>query len=40
MSAALARVEIATEAGPDSQSLVAVVPTHRRDIDIEEDVAE
>jgi phenylalanyl-tRNA synthetase beta chain len=40
MSAALARVEIATEDGPDAESLVAVVPTHRRDIDIEEDVAE
>ena len=40
MKAALARVEIATEQGADAASLTAVVPTHRRDIEIEEDVAE
>jgi phenylalanyl-tRNA synthetase beta chain len=40
MKAALARVEIATEKGADAASLTAVVPTHRRDIEIEEDVAE
>lgn len=40
MKAALARVEIATESGADGASLTAVVPSHRRDIEIEEDVAE
>jgi phenylalanyl-tRNA synthetase beta chain len=40
MTAALARVEITTEKGTDADSLVALVPTHRRDIEIEEDVAE
>ncbi|MEP7361445.1 MAG: phenylalanine--tRNA ligase subunit beta [Chloroflexota bacterium] len=40
MKAALARVEIAAEKGSDAASLTAVVPTHRRDIEIEEDVAE
>lgn len=40
MKAALARVEIATEKGVDAASLTAVVPSHRRDIEIEEDVAE
>jgi phenylalanyl-tRNA synthetase beta chain len=40
MTDALARVEIATEKGADSASLTAIVPTHRRDIEIEEDVAE
>jgi len=37
---ALARVEIDSEAGEGSDSLVAVVPPHRRDIEIEEDVIE
>lgn len=36
---ALARVEIETESG-DGEGLVAVVPPHRRDIEIEEDVIE
>ncbi len=40
MTAALARVEIATEEASDAEALVGVVPTHRRDIEIEEDVAE
>ncbi|HUP83612.1 MAG TPA: phenylalanine--tRNA ligase subunit beta [Candidatus Limnocylindria bacterium] len=40
MKSALARVEVATEKGADADSLIAVVPTHRRDIEIEEDVAE
>ncbi|MDL2334857.1 MAG: phenylalanine--tRNA ligase subunit beta, partial [Chloroflexota bacterium] len=40
MKAALARVEIATQDGADAASLTAVVPSHRRDIEIEEDVAE
>ncbi|MEA2676580.1 MAG: phenylalanyl-tRNA synthetase beta chain [Chloroflexota bacterium] len=40
MKEALGRVEIATEAGAGADSLTAVVPTHRRDIEIEEDVAE
>ncbi|MEP7379824.1 MAG: phenylalanine--tRNA ligase subunit beta, partial [Chloroflexota bacterium] len=40
MKAALARVEIATEDGAEAGALIAVVPTHRRDIEIEEDVAE
>jgi phenylalanyl-tRNA synthetase beta chain len=40
MRAALSRVEIATEEGSSPDQLVAVVPTHRRDIDIEEDVVE
>lgn len=38
MRAALARIGIATEG--DGEELVAVVPPHRRDIAIEEDVAE
>src|SRR3954453_19401521 len=40
MSDALARIGIATEGGADSDELIAVVPGHRRDIVIEEDVAE
>jgi phenylalanyl-tRNA synthetase beta chain len=41
MTDALAAVEIATvPSSDDADSLVAVVPTHRRDIEIEEDVAE
>ncbi|MEO8626414.1 MAG: phenylalanine--tRNA ligase subunit beta, partial [Candidatus Limnocylindrales bacterium] len=40
MKSALARVEIATEDSADAGALTAVVPTHRRDIEIEEDVAE
>ena len=40
MRAALARVQIATEGADDDETLTAVVPTHRRDIDIEEDVTE
>ena len=40
MKSALARVEIATESRADGASLTAVVPSHRRDIEIEEDVAE
>ncbi|MEP7158795.1 MAG: phenylalanine--tRNA ligase subunit beta [Chloroflexota bacterium] len=40
MRNALARVEIATEGADGAESLTAVVPTHRRDIEIEEDVAE
>ena len=42
MTDALAAVEIATEqpVDGDRDSMVAVVPTHRRDIEIEEDVAE
>jgi phenylalanyl-tRNA synthetase beta chain len=40
MKAALARVEIDTEGSTGAASLTAVVPSHRRDIEIEEDVAE
>jgi len=40
MKAALERVEITVEGKDDAVSLTAVVPTHRRDIEIEEDVAE
>jgi phenylalanyl-tRNA synthetase beta chain len=40
MADALALVEIETEPGESPDALVAVVPTHRRDIEIEEDVAE
>lgn len=40
MRGALARVEIATEPGEGAHGLVAVVPPHRRDIEIEEDVIE
>jgi phenylalanyl-tRNA synthetase beta chain len=41
MTDALAAVEIATvPSSDDPDSLVALVPTHRRDIEIEEDVAE
>jgi phenylalanyl-tRNA synthetase beta chain len=40
MRDALARVEISTEGDDGAESLTAVVPTHRRDIEIEEDVAE
>jgi phenylalanyl-tRNA synthetase beta chain len=40
MEAALARVGIETQPGLDSDERVAVVPPHRRDISIEEDIAE
>jgi phenylalanyl-tRNA synthetase beta chain len=40
MRDALARVEIDTEDGASPEQLVAIVPTHRRDIEIEEDVVE
>jgi phenylalanyl-tRNA synthetase beta chain len=40
MTDALARIGIATETGAASDELVAVVPPHRRDIEIEPDVAE
>jgi phenylalanyl-tRNA synthetase beta chain len=40
MRDALGRVEIATEAAQSDGGLVAVVPAHRRDIEIEEDVIE
>ncbi|HEY7025819.1 MAG TPA: phenylalanine--tRNA ligase subunit beta [Candidatus Limnocylindrales bacterium] len=40
MADALARVGIATENGQGSDQLVAIVPPHRRDIAIEEDIAE
>jgi phenylalanyl-tRNA synthetase beta chain len=40
MERALERVGIVTEAGPSDAERVAVVPTHRRDITIEEDIAE
>ena len=40
MRDALARVEVTTEGDDGADSLTAVVPTHRRDINIEEDVAE
>jgi len=40
MTAALARVGITTEAGDGPEVLVAIVPPHRRDITIEEDIAE
>jgi phenylalanyl-tRNA synthetase beta chain len=40
MQAALSRIGIATHQGEASDELVAVVPPHRRDIVIEQDVAE
>ena len=40
MRDALARVEILTQSTEGEETLVAVVPTHRRDIEIEEDVIE
>jgi phenylalanyl-tRNA synthetase beta chain len=40
MTAALARVGIKTDPGSSADQLVAIVPPHRRDITIEEDVAE
>lgn len=40
MAEALARVGIATESGDAADELLAVVPPHRRDIEIEADVAE
>ena len=40
MGDALGRIGITTEPGKDDDELVAVVPTYRRDITIEEDVAE
>ena len=40
MREALARVEVVTEEGAGPDQLVAIVPTHRRDIEIEEDVVE
>jgi phenylalanyl-tRNA synthetase beta chain len=40
MREALTRVEIDTEVSSDDGTLVAIVPPHRRDIEIEEDVIE
>jgi phenylalanyl-tRNA synthetase beta chain len=40
MRAALTRIGIETESGANTEELVAVVPAHRRDIAIEEDIAE
>src|SRR4051812_47404256 len=40
MREALSRIEISTEVGSGPDEIVAVVPPHRRDIVIEEDVAE